>query len=210
MSACQWTITPSCATEEGVSRMNTNCLLSGKTSNCGDARELDARRTSRPAKEFQSGVRVVVREDAATGAERVDAEVVEVVDRDDANLQHVAGLRAFDENGTAHWVCARAALGDALLHRFQRLGDVRLRHSRQAKPLQSTGDHRLDADAISRRDAQRGRDLRIVVAPVDGFGPERQVVHARRLRANSRAGDARQQNHRNRQSSRHFNPLTTW
>ena len=55
---------------------------------------------------------------------------MEVVDGEDTNREHVAGLRPFDEDRTAHRVRARATLRHALLYRLQRLGDVRLRNAR--------------------------------------------------------------------------------
>src|SRR5207249_9605979 len=97
---------------------------------------------------------------------RVDAEVVQELDRDDTDFECVSGLSAVDVDWPGHRMCARTALGHPLLDQLQRLGDLSLGGAGETQPLQSTRDHRLDPDAIAGRDVKNGRESGIVIAPV--------------------------------------------
>ena len=73
--------------------------------------ELDTVGARLPAQQLEMRVGKVVRDDAAAGIERDDAEGMEELDCENPYLQRVSGLGALDEDRPGHRMGARAALG---------------------------------------------------------------------------------------------------
>ena len=86
---------------------------------------------------------------SAARAERDDPERMQELDVENANLEGVAGCRAFDEDRPGHRMGAGTALGHTFLNGLERIGDLRLGRSRETHTLQAAGDHRLDPHAIA-------------------------------------------------------------
>ena len=113
--------------------------------------------TGLPAQQPRARIRKVVREDAAAGRERDDAERMEKLDRENPYFKNIAGLGAFDEYRPGQRMRTGAALGHVQLDSLQRVRNLRLPRPAHSQPLQTTRDHRLDADALTRGHAQHRR-----------------------------------------------------
>src|SRR5215470_12373936 len=115
-------------------------------------------------------------EDPAIRIDGRDTKRMKKVDGQKPYFQGIAWLGALDEDGAGQWMRARPPLLDRSFDRLQRLRDLGVRCTGKLQTLQATRDHRFDTHAVSRRNPERRFHPRIVVAPVDVFGSERQVM----------------------------------
>jgi hypothetical protein len=137
----------------------------------------EVRRHARAVETQDAGARLLAQladEPAAAVASVRDRQV----DREDADLEHVAGLGAFDVDRAGQNVAARPAVRDPLVDRPQLGLDLVRGQTGRLETLRAVRDQGLDLHDVARSDPERGRLRRIVVPPRDRGRRGRQPMDA--------------------------------